>query len=203
MSRHQAFGPTIEAVKAGGYDYAFLQDQSYEIVFTDTEDDLGRMSQMGEMVAFVRQHNPQVRPIIVLTWGRKSGHNTLRKGAQSLVDKYPHIFGSYEGMQQRLNEVIAKEAQLFDTKLALQGAAWQIVRRERPDIELYTSDGSHPSYNGTYLIAAVSYLTIFGQPFSDASFDGFLDPERAAYLRSVAERVVLRGEHTVQVKQQE
>ena len=40
-------------------------------------------------------------------------------------------------------------------------------------------------------------------PFGGATFDGFLEPEIAAYLRSVAERVVLRGEHTIQLKSDE
>ena len=200
MEQHRVLGPTIEKVEAGGYDYAVLQEQSYELVFTDTEDDMGRMEQMGEMVAFVRQHNPKVQPVISLTWGRKTGSNTLRKNAQLLVDKYPQFFGSYEAMQSRLNEMVALQSRRFDTKVALQGAAWQIVRRERPDLVLYTNDGSHPSYTGSYLAAAVTYLTLFPEPFGADSFDGFLAPEVAAYLRSVAERVVLKGEHSVPIK---
>ena len=64
----------------------------------------------------------------------------------------------------------------------------------RPEIELYVKDGSHPSYAGSYLAAAVGYLTLFKEPFK-ADTPVRLKPEVAKYLRSVAERVVLKGEN--------
>jgi hypothetical protein len=194
MTKHMRYQPTIEAVEKDGYDYIFLQDQSYERIFSGTEDDFGSLKGMTDIAAWVRQHNPKAQPIIALTWGRKHGNNHLRKQDLPLIDKYPSFFASFEHMQARLNEVVAIEAKEIDAKIALQGPAWQIVRRERPDIELYIKDGSHPSYPGSYLAAAVSYLTIYGEPFGTNTANGMLDPETAQYLRSVAERVVLKGE---------
>lgn len=194
MAKHLVYEPTIEAVKAGGYDYAFFQDQSYERVFTATEDDFGTLKGMTDIVAFAREHNPKVQPIIALTWGRKHGDNHLRKQDLPLVEKYPTFFLDFNSMQARLNEVVELEAKTVDAKISAQGPAWKIVRSERPEIELYVKDGSHPSYAGSYLAAAVSYLTIFGEPFGATPSDGWLDAATASYLRSVAERVVLRGE---------
>lgn len=71
------------------------------------------------------------------------------------------------------------------------GVAWSRVRSERPDIELYAADGSHPSYAGSYLAAAVICTTLTGAPFGAAPSDGLLDPDTAAYLRRVAEQTVL------------
>lgn len=62
------------------------------------------------------------------------------------------------------------------------------------DIELYAADGSHPSYAGSYLAAAVICTTLTGAPFGAAPSDGLLDPDTAAYLRRVAEQTVLGGE---------
>lgn len=194
MTKHMVYEPTVEAVEKGGYNYVFLQDQSYERVFSGTEDDYGSLKGMTDIAAWVRKHNPGVTPVIALTWGRKFGNNHLRKPDLPLVDKYPSFFASFEHMQARLNEVVDIEAKTIDAKIAQQGPAWQIVRRERPDIELYVKDGSHPSYAGSYLAAAVSYLTIYGEPFGKHTANGTLDAETAKYLRSVAERVVLKGQ---------
>ena len=194
MTKHMVYEPTVEAVEKGGYDYVFLQDQSYERVFSGTEDDYGSLKGMTDIAAWVRKYSPEAEPVIALTWGRKHGSNHLRKQDLPLIDKYPSFFASFEHMQARLNEVVEIEAKAIDAKIAQQGPAWQIVRRERPDIELYTNDGSHPSYAGSYLAAAVSYLTIYPEPFSATTADGCLDAATAAYLRSVAERVVLKGE---------
>ena len=194
MAKHLAYQPSLDAIEAGGYDYAFYQDQSYERVFTGTEDDYGSLKGMEEIVALTRKHSPAVKPIIALTWGRKHGDNHLRKQDLPLVEKYPMFFLDFGSMQARLNEVVELEAKSVDAMIAAQGPAWLVVRRERSDIELFVKDGSHPSYAGSYLAAAVSYLTIFGEPFGANPSDGRLDAETAKYLRSVAERVVLKGE---------
>ena len=85
-------------------------------------------------------------------------------------------------------------AQKLGMGLSPVGVAWEIVRRERPDIVLYVKDGSHPSDAGSYLAAAVGYLTLFKEPFK-ADTPVRLNPEVARYLRSVAERVVLKAEN--------
>ncbi|MEQ9399041.1 MAG: SGNH/GDSL hydrolase family protein [Longimicrobiales bacterium] len=43
------------------------------------------------------------------------------------------------------------------------GRAWERVRTERPDLDLFTDDGSHPSPTGTYLTACVFYATLTGR----------------------------------------
>lgn len=194
MAKHMKYQPTIEAVEAGGYDYVFLQDQSYERLFSGTEDDFGSLKGITDLAAYVRAHSPNVKPIISLTWGRKHGDNHLRKEDLPLVKKYPSFFYNFEAMQARLNKVVEIEAKSIGADISAQGPAWQIVRHERSDIELYTKDGSHPSYAGSYLAAAVSYLTLYKEPFGEHTTNGLLDAETAAYLRSVAERVVLKGE---------
>jgi len=43
------------------------------------------------------------------------------------------------------------------------GIAWAEVRRERPSIELFFSDGSHPSAAGSYLAACTLYAALFNR----------------------------------------
>lgn len=97
-------------------------------------------------------------------------------------------------MQNRLIEVVTAEAKQWGTMVTPVGLAWQIVMHERPDIVLYHTDNHHQSYAGSYLSAAVAYLTIYGEKFGSNPANCKLDAPTAEYLRSVAERVVLGGE---------
>ena len=111
---------------------------------------------------------------------------------------YHELFASYDAMQDRLIEKITETATVNSIQTTPVGVAWQIVMHERPDILLYHTDNHHQSYAGSYLSAAVAYLTIYGQKFGENLADCKLDSPTAAYLRSVAERVVLGGEKWVE-----
>ena len=144
------------------------------------------------MVASVKKHSPKAKCFIELTWGRRDGNNTTRgKKLEDLVNGHPEFFTDYATNQQIITKNTTAMAETLGVGLSPVGLAWEIVRRERPEIELYIKDGSHPSYAGSYLAAAVGYLTLFKEPFK-ADTPVRLDPEVAKYLRSVAERVVLK-----------
>ena len=191
MKQHLADQVSRQAVEEGGYDYAFLQDQSLSALRIGTSVDKNVVGNMGKMMARIKEYSPNAKCIIEMTWGRRDGNNSTKsKGVQDLVAAHPEFFTSYEAMQRVITANASAMAQELGSGLSPVGVAWEIVRRERPDIELYTKDGSHPSYAGSYLAAAVGYLTLFKEPFK-ADTQVRLDPEVAKYLRSVAERVVL------------
>lgn len=195
MKQHLGDHISRETVEKGGYDYAFLQDQSLNSLRIGTSVDTDVVGYMGKMKEFVAKHSPKAKCIIEMTWGRKDGHNATKgKKLADLVNGYPGFFTSYNAMQQVITKNTTAMAQQLDMGLSPVGVAWEIVRRERPDIELYTKDGSHPSYAGSYLAAAVGYLTLYPQPFK-ANTPICLDNDVARYLRSVAERVVLKAEN--------
>lgn len=194
MKAHLANKYSREVVARGGFDYVMLQDQSFRPTLKDTEDDEGALEYLQKMVTFVRDHSPKANILLEITWGRKHGSNNLGKKYEHLKDKYPHIFANYDSMQNRLIEALTEEAEATGIGLNPVGIAWQIVFHERPDIELYHTDAHHQSYAGSYLSAAVVYQTIYRQPFDENVSDAKLPHDVAAYLRSVAERVVLKGE---------
>ena len=192
MKQHLADHVSRETVEKGGYDYAFVQDQSLHSLRIGTTVDQDVVGQMGKMKNSILKYSPKAKCIIELTWGRKDGNNTTKgKKLADLVNGYPEFFSSYNAMQKVITANTTAMAQKLGMGISPVGVAWEIVRRERPDIELYTKDGSHPSYAGSYLAAAVGYLTLYPQPFK-ADTPIRLKPEIAKYLRSVAERVVLK-----------
>ena len=69
-------------------------------------------------------------------------------------------------MQQQLTEKTYLEmADVLDAYCAPVGEAWRRVHAECPSLQLYNSDGSHPSPAGSYLAACVFYAIFFGEPF--------------------------------------
>ena len=192
IKQHLANKVSREAVEQGGFDYAFLQDQSLNALRIGSSVDKNVVGEMGKMVDRVKEHSPNAKCIIEQTWGRRDGNNaTKSKSAQELMEAHPEYFESYEAMQKAIIANSTAMVQELGVGLSPVGVAWAIVRSERPDIKLYTKDGSHPSYAGSYLAAAVGYLTLFKEPFK-ADTPIRLNPEVARYLRSVAERVVLK-----------
>ena len=195
MKQHLANFVSRETVELGGFDYAFLQDQSLNSLRIGTSADKNVVCEMGKMVARLKEYSPKVQCIIEMTWGRKNGDDSTKsKNVLDLKQSYPEFFVSYEVMQRIITTNTSAMAEKLGVGLSPVGVAWEIVRRERPDIELYVKDGSHPSYAGSYLAAAVGYLSIFKEPFK-ADTPIRLNPEVAKYLRSVAERVVLKTEN--------
>ena len=194
MKQHLANQVSRQTIERGGYDYAFLQDQSLNALRIGTSVDKDVVGQMGKIADKIKEHSPKVKCIIELTWGRKNGNDaTNNKKLQDLVEAYPHFFSDYATNQRIMTENTIAMAEKLGVGISPVGIAWGIVRRERPEIELYVKDGSHPSNSGSYLAAAVGYLSIFKEPFK-ADTPIHLEPEVAKYLRSVAERVVVKGE---------
>jgi hypothetical protein len=79
------------------------------------------------------------------------------------------------------------------------GMAWQKVRYERPNLQLYMADRSHPSKAGSYLAANVIYTTILQRGYQ-SQFNSSLDPELAEYLQQIAQRTVLDNLTLINIK---
>lgn len=78
------------------------------------------------------------QPVFYLTWSRKATPED----------------------QAALNHAYFNAARRAGAPVAPVGIAWQLVRHERPDLELYWKDGSHPSPAGSYLAACTLYATL-------------------------------------------
>lgn len=71
---------------------------------------------------------------------------------------------------EKMDNAYANISAELGVKVAPVGPAWRRAIAERPDLDLYEGDRSHPSIAGTYLATAVLYATIFdtspeGLPF--------------------------------------
>lgn len=63
--------------------------------------------------------------------------------------------------QAKLTAAYSQIARELSADVAPVGPAWAAALAERPDLALYSSDGSHPGPQGTYLAALVFFAKIF------------------------------------------
>lgn len=180
MAKHLSLETTDDMIAEGGWDYMLLQDQSL-VPAKVGRDPKGMAQQIREMEAVavkVRTLSPECKAVVENTWAY-----------------WKNDFGSFKSLDdfdkngKKGAKILAKA--VGNAEVSPIGQAFRIVRAERPDINLYHTDKHHQSVLGSYLKSCVNYLVLYGQPFGDSVSDCLLDPETAAYLRSVAERVVL------------
>jgi hypothetical protein len=93
-----------------------------------------------------------------------------------------------EGLADAYEEV----SHNLDALLVPVGLAWERVRRERPDLDLYIADGSHPNVHGTYLAACTFFVALTGRDPRGLSNAGMseIEPEHARFLQEVAWQTV-------------
>lgn len=111
-------------------------------------------------------------PLLVMTWPRKDKPKDITKLADNTIQA-------------------ANEAKM---RVVPVGLAFMEAIRGKPDLEMYMPDKSHPSAAGSYLYGAVLYSVLFRRSPEPLRYLGECEkplvPETAAYLRTVAWKVV-------------
>ena len=128
------------------------------------------------LVTWIR--NSGAEPVFFMTWGHQNGEPTFGI----------HDYGSMQGALMSGYMTIADE---LSAAVAPVGSAWQEVLQLDTGIELWQSDGSHPTESGTYLAACVFYAAIFQESPQGLSYTAGIPEETAQTLQSVATTVVL------------
>jgi hypothetical protein len=117
-------------------------------------------------------------PILFVTWAHRDGWPEA--GLQNYESMQFQIDNGYLGIAQELN---VPESPV--------GFAWLEARKEKPQLNLWQDDGSHPNKQGTYLAACVFYSVIFRQSPEGSSFTANLTKETAQSLQKIAADTVL------------
>ena len=125
------------------YDVLFLQEQSY-FPLIDAKGFQGGVAGLKDLVG-------AKRTILYATWGRKEGCPLLEE----------HGWTS-SGMTHELYNADLLAAELCGAEISPVGLCFDLLTRERPGIELYNPDLSHPSYAGSCVAALAHYKKIFG-----------------------------------------
>ena len=118
------------------WDYVVLQNHS-----TSTIDSLSAFKEYGKR--FISQIKESgASPLLYMTWARENNPS----------------------MQVAITSGYSELGEETETKVIPVGLIWMKVIEKNPALQLYASDGSHPSPLGTYLIALCFYKYLTGLP---------------------------------------
>lgn len=178
--------------ESADWDVVVLQDNSW-LGTHDANPETGKLSDPEVFHDAVRELHTMLGSfgasgMLYMTWAK-----------YDFPDQTPKLASAYNEIGSELGLGVAPV-----------GLAWATVREERPDIDLFIPDGSHPSALGSYLTASVLYAQITGMSPVGASnyIDGnawhygeivdtvvdttlaFIPEKDAEYLQRVAWRSV-------------
>lgn len=180
---HKSNATTISKINSQAWDYVVMQEQSQipsltaAIVGND-------WSPPHAMVldSLIKANNTCTETVFFMTWGRKNGD-------ASYCGQHPPVC-TFEGMQMALGSTYSFMADENNSTLAPVGMAWREARQQDSMLNLYTSDGSHPNINGSYLTACVFYATLYRKPSLGTTFYSTVDTLTAQFLQQVADQIV-------------
>ena len=183
MNQHASNPVTYQKINQDDWDFVVIQGQSQEPSFPPAQVANDVYPYAAIINDSILNANPCIEPMFFMTWGRKNGD-------ANNCGFYPPIC-TYDGMQQRLKESYMEMAMDNDASVAPVGVAWKAVRELYPSIELYNPDQSHPSPAGSYLAAAVFYVSMYRESVVNSAYAFSLDSLTAYRLRDVASSTVL------------
>jgi len=163
-------------IASGGYRYVVLQDHSLRPL-----DHLDEFHAYGERFARAAI-SAGAKPVLYQTWPRNpsSRFYSERTTPRSADEMAAQLDLAYSALAAREGALLAPVGRAFTAGLAAH-----------PELELYGSDGTHPSWAGSYLAACVLYGTLTGNDPRAASYVPWeLAAEQAPALRALAARVL-------------
>lgn len=182
FSNHASNATTQSKIKLKNWDYVILQAQSQEPSFPDAQVNTETLPYAMELADSVYANNFCSEVMYYMTWGRENG------------DPQWGPISTFEGMNDRLRSAYLRFADSTDGSVAPVGSAWRYIRDNYPAIQLYSGDGSHPSYEGTYLAACTFYASLFRETPVGASYIGSLSQGTADILQQAAALSVLHSD---------
>ena len=111
---------------------------------------------------------------------------TVRKHGSVPVFFMSWAYQDKPEMTQALAEAYTTAANANNVLVIPAGLAFARSIAVKPGVNLYAPDKRHPSVEGTYLSAATTYATLFGQSPVGMKFNAGLAPEVATHLQQVA-----------------
>ncbi len=185
LEAHWGNTQSLNKIKEGNWDYVVLQDQSQRPSFPPEVIDHQVLPYADSLVTYIKENNPEGNAMFFMTWGKENGD-------LEYCNQYPELC-TYEGDQKRLTETYIEMSILFQTALSPIGVAWKVARDSIPTLDLYASDGSHPSLAGTYLSACVFYASIFEKSCVGSYFPEGISESDAEQLQFYSDQVVFNN----------
>lgn len=175
---------TFERIRSRAWDYVVLQEQSQLPAFPPSQVEAECYPYAKQLCDSIRANDSCTQILFFMTWGRENGD-------QDNCANYTPLC-TYDGMQQRLRESYVQMAEDNNAVVVPVGLAWKNVRERYPEINLYQSDESHPTLEGTYLAALTFCKTIYYGDYASYRPDG-IDLENYVHIYLSISGVILNN----------
>ncbi len=182
LQNHSNSAATISKIQQANWDYVVLQEQSQMPSFPMSQVQVQVFPYAKILCDTIRYYNNCTTPMFFMTWGRENGD-------ASNCASWPPVC-TYEGMDSLLNLRYRMMADSNEALVSPVGAVWNYIRNQYPTIDLYSSDGSHPSLEGSYAAACTFYTMIFQKSPLLITNDYGLNHMDADNIRNAAKIVV-------------
>lgn len=182
LQQHSNNSTTLGLIQIGGWDYVVLQEFSQYPSEPLPTVEVSVYPYARFLHSQVNSYNASARTMFYMTWGR-------RDGDADRCARLPEVC-TYIGMDDLTRDRYMYMAQDNQAEVSPVGAVWRYIRQNYPSIELYGSDGSHPSEAGSYAAACSFYAVIFRKNPALLTYDFTLTATVADNIRKAAKAVV-------------
>ncbi len=182
FNNHFNNATSLSKINAQVWDCVILQAQSQEPSFSPGQVAAQTLPYAIKLDSVIKHNNACTETVFYETWGRKNGD-------ASNCGAYPPIC-TYIGMQNRLRASYKLFADTTHAVMAPAGEAWRKSIAQNPTLELYSSDQSHPSLEGSYLTACVLYETLFHKSVLSNTYTAGVSATNVSFLQQIAHDVV-------------
>ena len=179
---HLSNNNTTSLIAKGDWEYVILQEQSQLPAFPISDVQNLCFPYAQQLCNLIRINNPNSEIVFYMTWGRKNGD------ASNCANYAPLC--TYEGMDSLIYERYMIMAETNQAAVSPVGRVWHALRENHPEIELYSSDESHPSIAGTYAAAVTFYTILFRKSPSCITNNLTLNAATAQSIRETVEEIV-------------
>lgn len=155
FAEHTKNKTTSKKIKKGDWDYVILQEHSQNPSAPMDYVEKCVFPSANKLHSRIKRFNPHAKVVFYMTWGRQNGDSTRCK-------TWPAVC-SYQGMDSLTNLRYHILAEKYAAMLSPVGEVWNYLRRNYPDINLYSPDGSHPSLAGSYAAACCFYCVLLNK----------------------------------------
>ena len=173
---------SMTLIQQGGWDVVALQEQSQLPSFPQSQVEQECFPYAEQLINAVYDANPNGEAMLYMTWGRENG--------DPYNAQFFPVLGTYEGMDSMLFERYMYMGRTYDASICPVGRVWRYLRTNNQEIQLYASDGSHPSIAGTYAAACAFYTMIFHKSPLNITFRPEIEDLHAQAIRDAVQTVV-------------
>jgi hypothetical protein len=185
LQLHSANSATLNLIRQGGWDYVVLQEYSQYPSEPLAWVEVNVYPYAQYLDNYINTYNSGAETMFYMTWGRKNGD-------AERCSRLPSVC-TYIGMDDLTRERYMFMAQANQAVVSPVGAVWRYIRENYPSIELYQSDGSHPSPAGSYAAACCFYTALYMKDPGLITYNYTLDPADALKIRTATKMVVFNN----------